>query len=44
MDGTKKVSPTGVYRDIRNIEGGERGANGQGKSQKKRHAAQGCRG
>ena len=25
MDGTKKVSPTGVYWDIRNVEGGEGG-------------------
>ena len=31
MDGTNKVSPTGVYRDIRDVEGDKRGANGWGK-------------
>ena len=44
VDGTKKGSPTGVYRDVSDVEGGERGVNGRGVRRQKRHAARGCRG
>ena len=44
VDGTKNGAPTGVYRDVSDVEGGERGVNGRGVRRQKRHAARGCRG
>ena len=43
VDITKKGAPTGVYRYVSDVEGGERGATGKGKGCQKRHAAWGCR-
>ena len=44
VDGTKKGAHTGVYREVSDVEGGERGVNGRGERRQKRHAARGCRG
>ena len=41
VDRTKKVSPTGVYMDVSDVEGDERGVNGRGKRRQKRHATRG---
>ena len=42
MDRTKKGIPTGVDRDVSEIEVGKRGGNGQGKRRQKRHTARGA--
>ena len=41
VDRTKKVSPTGVYMDVSDVKGDERGVNGRGKRRQKRHATRG---
>ena len=40
---TKKGAPTGVERDVSNVEGGESEENGQMKRRQKWYAARGCR-
>ena len=42
-DGTKKGTPTGVDRDVSEVEGSKRGVNGREKRRQKRHEVQGCR-
>ena len=44
MERTKKGEPVAVDRDICDVDGGERGENGQGKRQQKWHSAHVCRG
>ena len=44
VDGTKKGAHTGVYREVSDVEGGDRGVNGRRERRQKRHAARGCRG
>ena len=40
----KSNKPTGVNRDVSNVEGGERGANVRVKKRQNRHAYWACRG